>query len=101
MASLLPPRPFLDTITLRVALLWLFLHAVAWVGPDGGGATPLGPPASALLVCAAVLVVMRVELWRRSETVFLANLGCPFARVAGFVIAECTALEMIGRLALA
>jgi hypothetical protein len=101
---MLPP-PFLGAIARRVALLWTFLHTVGMARAAIEGAT--GPPsfegswATPFAVCAIILVVMRVELWRRAEMVFLANLGCSWTRVAVLVVAECAVLETALRLAVA
>jgi hypothetical protein len=100
-----PPRPFLVPIAARAALLWTFLHAVAVVGggPEGVPVSNsiAGTPAAGALILAVVLIVMRIELWRRSEVVFLANLGCSFARVAAFIALECAVLEAALRLTVA
>lgn len=105
LSSVLPPRPFLGTIAIRAALLWAFLHAASSLGGDAEGVpfrqSLVGPPPVAVLVCAVVLVVMRVELWRRSESVFLANLGCSFTRIAAFIVLECIMLESLLRLTFA
>ena len=60
-----------------------------------------GPPTTVFLLVLAVIVVVRVEMWRRSELVFLANLGHSFGRIAVFVAAECLLFEVALRLAVA
>lgn len=100
--SLLPPRPFLTTMSLRTALLWLFIRGAAWVGSAAAEIPyPLsleGPPLSALFVYVAVLIAVRVEIGRRSERIFLFNLGYSFGQLAIFVAAECAILEVAMRL---
>jgi hypothetical protein len=98
----LPPPPFLGPIAARSALIWLFLHGASLVGA-GGEDVPflesvVGTPTVSVVICAVVLVLMRIELWRRSELVFLANLGCSFARVAMLIVVECALLETALRL---
>ena len=94
---MLPPRPFLDAIVIRVLILWLFLHAAS----AGGSAqmeipypqSVIGSPYGSLWIIGAIVLVMRVEMWRRSEIVFLANLGHSFRRIALLVVGECLLLE--------
>lgn len=87
---------------MRAALLWGFLHAVTSIGSAAEGVpypqAIVGSSVIALPLYAAVLIVMRVELWRRSELVFLANLGCSFRRVAAFIALVCGTLEVALRL---
>jgi hypothetical protein len=61
-------------------------------------ASVLGGPVMPPAVLTVVLFVLWVELGRRSERIFLANLGWSFARIAGFVTAECAALELVLRI---
>jgi hypothetical protein len=95
----------MGTIAARAALLWAFLHVVSLIGGTEGGVPSQGSAAGTLpaaaLILAVVLIVMRIELWRRSEIVFLANLGCSFNRVALFVGLECAVLETALRLTVA
>lgn len=99
MNPLLPPRPFLDAIVTRVLVLWLFLHAASGLGSAAVGmGTPfpqslIGPPLGTLWIIAVIVLVVRVEMWRRSEIIFLANLGHSFFRIALVIIAEFLLLE--------
>jgi hypothetical protein len=101
----LPPRPFLGAIAVRAAIVWAFLHAVSLVGGNAEGETYsdsiVGTPAAGALILAVVLVVMRIELWRHSEFVFLANLGCSFTRVTWLIALECAVLKTALRLTVA
>jgi len=101
---MLPPRPFLDVIARRALVLWMFARGASWAGSDAFGAaypaSLVGPPILSVAVIAVVLLVVRVEIGRRSERLFLANLGCSLVRVAVFVTAECAALESALRLGL-
>ena len=103
MRRLLPPRPFLDAIAIRVALLWLFLRGATGLGSAGSGdpfpESLAGPPITAPFLVSAIVLVLWVEMRRRSELVFLANLGHSFGRIAVFVAAECFAFEVALRLA--
>ena len=100
----MPPRPFLDAVAARAALLWVFLRLASFAGSAAVGIpypdALLGAPASALPLSAVVILIMRIELWRKAELVFLANLGCSFTRVAAFVALECALLETVMRLTL-
>ncbi len=79
MNRILPPRPFLDAIFGRVLVLWLFLHGVSAVGsspaPAASPQSPVGSPITILWIMAVIVVVVRVEMGRKSELLFLANLG--------------------------
>lgn len=103
MKPMLPPRPFLDVIVIRVLVLWLFLHAASGLGSGRMGIpypqAMIGRPIGTVWIIAAIILVVRVEMWRRSEIVFLANLGHSFLRIALLVIAECLLLETSLRVA--
>ena len=47
-----------------------------------------------------MLVVIRVDMGRRSELVFLANLGHSFVGIAAAVVVECLALEALLRVSI-
>ena len=104
MNRLLPPRPFLDAIVVRVLVLWLFLHAATGYGLTAMIETPFpqalipSPVATSFLI-AVIILVVRVEMGRRSEIVFLANLGHSFRRIALVVVGECFVLEATLRVA--
>jgi hypothetical protein len=98
MNRILPPRPFLDAILVRVLVLWLFLHAATSFGAIVMTVTSL-PQAlipnagSTVFLIAVIVLVIRLELRRRSEIIFLANLGHSFRGIALVVVAECLVLE--------
>ena len=50
---------------------------------------------------AVIVLVVRVEMRRKSELVFLANLGHSFRRIALLIIFECLVLEAGVRVAVA
>jgi hypothetical protein len=50
------------------------------------------PTGTAFLI-AVIVIVVRVEMGRRAEIVFLANLGHSFRRIAVVVVAGCLVLE--------
>ncbi len=98
MNRMLPPRPFLDAIVVRVLILWLVLHAAASFGATVMMETPfpesvIPNPISTLFLIAVVTLAVRVEMGRRSEIVFLANLGHSSRKIALVVIGECLVLE--------
>lgn len=97
MFQLIPPRPFLDVIVVRVGLLWALLRAVSGMGAASTGASPLGAspgfPVVSGYIVVVVLVALRLEMWRRSELVFLNNLGHSFSGIAPLIIAECLLLD--------
>ena len=105
MNRILPPRPFLDAIFGRVLVLWLFLHGVSAVGsspaPAASPQSPVGSPITILWIMAVIILVLRVEMGRRSELLFLANLGHSFRRIALVICVECLVLEVGLRLAVA
>jgi len=95
---ILPPRPFLDAIVIRVLVLWLFLHAATSYGaqtmmesdlPQSLIANPVGT----LFLIVVIVLAVRLEMGRRSEIVFLANLGHSSRKIALVVVAECLVLE--------
>ena len=61
----------------------------------------IGRPMGTLWLIAAIILVVRVEMWRRSETLFLANLGYSFRRIALATFCECMLLEVGLRVAVA
>ena len=102
---MLPPRPFLDAIVLRVLVVWLFLRAFAAAGSAGSGVpfpqSVVGPPISTLWVMVVIILVIWWEMKRKSELIFLANLGYSFRRVTLMVLGECLLLEVTLRVAVA
>jgi hypothetical protein len=69
-------------------------------GVSLSGAPYPGSMGAALLVLLPVLVVIRVDMGRRSELVFLANLGHSFVGIAAVVVVECLALEALLRVSI-
>ena len=57
-------------------------------------------PIGTFFLIAVIVLVVRVEMRRRSEIVFLANLGHSFRGIALMVVAECLVLEATLRLAI-
>ncbi len=104
MSRVIPPRPFLDAILVRSVVLWVALRGFAGLGSAGMGASLpqalIGPSLAAFYVFAVVLLVIRIEMARRSELIFLANLGYSFLHVSLVVAATCVGLEAILRIAL-
>jgi hypothetical protein len=106
-----PPRPFLDGIVLRTVIVWAVLRSAGAVGTTalmqrmgavGGDAGAGGSfvqhlapnPISFLWIWGSVTIVLGVELARRKESAFLANLGISFSRVAAFAFALCALLDL-------
>ena len=75
----LPPHPFSTAVWIRVAAVWTFIRlAAAGVEVDAGVSfteSLTGPSLGAVWTIAFVLIALRVELGRRRELVFLANLS--------------------------
>jgi hypothetical protein len=95
---LLPPRPFLGSLALRVALVWGFFRGVSMYGVALSEGPYPGSLGAAALVVIPVLIAVRVDMGRRSELIFLANLGHSFVGIATGIVAECLALEALLRL---
>ncbi len=57
-------------------------------------------PVGTLFLIAVIVLVVRLEMGRRSEIVFLANLGHSFSRIALVVVGECLVLEASLRVAI-
>ena len=54
----------------------------------------VGSPIGTLFLIAVIVFVVRVEMWRKSEILFLANLGYSFRRIALLSLGECLLLEV-------
>lgn len=98
----LPPRPFLDALAVRVTLVWLLIRVAAAMG-SAAYLTPYpasvtGPLITVPVVVGAVIIAVRFEMGRRSELVFLANLGHSFGKIAALVAAQCLVFEAVMRL---
>ena len=90
---------------MRVLVLWLFLHgASAWGGTEmleiPFPQSLIPSPIATVFLIAVIVVAVRLEMGRRSETIFLANLGHSFRRIAAAVVAMCLVLEAGLRVAL-
>ena len=105
MNRLLLPRPFLDALVLRVLALWLFLHAASSAGaavlevPYPQSVVPTA--SGTIFLIAVILLVVRVEMGRKSEIIFLANLGHSFRGISLVAVLECLAFEVVLRVAVA
>ena len=89
---------------MRVLVLWLFLHAASGYGLTAVIGTPfprslIPSPIGTFFLIAVIILVVRVEMRRRSEIVFLANLGHSFRRISLVVVGECLVLEASLRVA--
>ena len=94
----------MDAIVVRVLVLWLFLHAATGYGLTAMIETPfpqalIPSPVGTSCLDRGDHLVVRVEMGRRSEIVFLANLGHSFRRIALVVVGECFVLEATLRVA--
>jgi len=100
----IPPRPFVDALVRRTVVVWAGLRTFgSGVAAGSGTSYPealTGHPITTLWVIGVVVLVVRIELWRQQELVFLANLGYAFPRLAVGVGALCFALDVALRLAL-
>ncbi len=84
---------------MRVLVLWLFLH-----GASGWGSTAMldvpfpqsliPSPIGTVFLIAVIVLVVRLEMGRRSEIVFLANLGHSSGKVALLVVGACLVMEI-------
>jgi hypothetical protein len=95
------PRPFLDAVLVRVAVLWVVLRSVAVLSAVGLGASlseaVAGTPLGAFYLLVIILVALRLEMARRSELIFLANLGYSFLNVSIIAIVQCVSLDAVLR----
>lgn len=91
----LPPRPFLDSLLRRVLILWIVLKGMGAAGAAAVYASPARAfasfPVATFWILPVVLLALWIDLARRNEAVFLANLGWSFRRLAvaaaGLVVA--------------
>lgn len=107
----LPPRPFLDGIVLRTVIVWALMRSAGAVGTTAlmrrigavGGSVGVGAsfvrnltpnPMSFLWIWGVVAIVLGVELVRRKESLFLANLGVSFYRIAALAFVLCALLDL-------
>jgi hypothetical protein len=97
-----PPRPFVDAILLRAAVLWVGLRAFSgWFTAEllqiPITRVLINSTLASLVLYLVILLPLRIEMARRSELVFLANLGYSFLHVSLIVGAECIVLEALVR----
>lgn len=82
---------------IRTVLVWAILRGLSVFGAalifGGSGGAVLGSLRVVLLVDAVVVAAMFIDMMRRSELVFLANIGCSFRDIAVAVVAICILLE--------
>lgn len=101
----LPPRPFLHTLLLRVAVVWAFLHGVLLAGSRVTGVpfprSVTGSASAAVWVTVATVLVVCLEMRRNGELIFLANLGYSSRRIAAVAAAQCLLFDFGLRLTLA
>ena len=99
---LLLPRPFLDVILTRVTVLWIVLRIALTIGSTGGAAGSADPILLGTLLSSVSIVVIATVLWidmaRRGESMFLANLGYSFKHTILIVSAVCIAFEIVAGL---
>ena len=99
MNRILPPRPFLDAIVVRVLILWLVLHAATSYGAALMEEAPAFPQSlianyvATVFLILVIILAVRLDMGRRSEMVFLANLGHSSRKIALVVVGECLVLE--------
>lgn len=67
---------------------------------ESGSSGSLGSFVLALLVAPIVVAVMFIDMGRRSELIFLANLGRSFQGISFLIVAICVLLEVGLRFAL-
>ena len=82
--------------------MWAFLRGASGLGVAGGSDTFDGvvlDVALALLVDPIVVVIIFIDMTRRSELLFLANLGRSFRGLSVIIVAMCVLLEAALRVA--
>jgi hypothetical protein len=96
------PRPFPRDIVIRTGVVWATLHlAMGLISTLAGVPFPrsfVGSTATSIWLAAAAAGVVWLDLWRKRELVFLANLGIGFRGVGAFVAAACILLDVALRL---
>ena len=96
---LLPP-PFRRPTVVRTAILWLFLRGVSTTSVVQLMEIPvedaLRPGLLNQLWMAGILAAaVWIDMGRRQETVFAANLGISLRHVAGFVAAQSFLMDLM------
>jgi hypothetical protein len=104
MLAQFPPRPFLGPFIVRVCVLWTFVRAAAVIGGRALAAMMGWPaptfPGSLWLAGFVVSVVTLLTLFdmaRRSELLFLANLGQSSTQLGTAAIGLCVMFEALIR----
>jgi hypothetical protein len=92
----------LDAILTRTILLWVVLRIALTVGSTGGAGGTANPIVLGTLLSSASIVVIATVLWiemtRRGESVFLANLGYSFRHTILIVSVVSIAFEIVAGL---
>lgn len=82
----LPPRPFLDTLARRVVILWIVLKSLGAAGAAAVYSSPVlafvSFPGGTVWMTSVILLAVWIDMARRNEAVFLANLGWSYRRIA-------------------
>ena len=83
----------------------MFLHGMSAFGSVDSETTVAqsfaGPLSSVLWIVGVIVLALRVEMGRKSELLFLANLGHSFRGMALVMVGECLVLEVGLRVAVA
>jgi hypothetical protein len=97
--GLLPPQPFLGAILTRAAVLWIVLRIALTIGSTGGAGGEANPLVLGTLLSSVSIVIIATVLWiemaRRGESVFLANLGYSFRHTILIVSVQCVTFEIV------
>lgn len=89
----------------RAAILWAAFHAAmgyhGWINHVGFPEWMLAGPAAVVAMLAIMLLLLRVDVWRRGELIFLNNLGHSFAPIATVAVVTALTIEFILRVTFA
>ena len=112
MRSYFPPPPFLARFVRRTAITWLFFRAATILGGaamlrlyarlEGAPrptSLPIGPYWLATLILVLVVVLIVGDMARRSELLFLSNLGRSAYQLCVGAAVVCLSLEAVLRIA--
>ncbi|MEZ4414863.1 MAG: hypothetical protein R3E10_03850 [Gemmatimonadota bacterium] len=101
MGPLLPPPPIRRSFVLRVSVVWAFARIITLVGASlesgAGQDSSLGVLPLALLVDPVVVLVVMLDMRRRAELMFLANLGWSLRQIASSAVGACLLMEALLR----
>jgi len=98
--TFIPPAPFRGLLVQRAAVLWLLGRLIVaffvLLSPEflAGDALHLGLPAS-LALAGLIAALTLLDVFRRHETILLANLGVSRFGIAGLAAAPALALEAL------